>query len=206
MRLPSFKKKVSSIRVPKVNLYPGDPFFDSTSGRVIKWLVGAGRHLIIFTEVIVITSFFSRFYLDVKITDLNKLISQKQSIIESYGTLEQDFREVQNQIDEIEQVLIQQNKFAVFDLLGRSTPPEVTYGSVAFNQGSVTLQGKVTSLESLAQLVENLRTNPNFQRVVVNQIESGSQRSPEMEFSIRLIYTKALQELSSSTGTSTGNR
>ncbi len=197
MRLPFSSAPQRKVKIPKVNLYPDDPFFDSVVGRAMKWLVGAGRHLIIFTELIVITSFFSRFYLDKQLTDLNVSLLQKQAVIESYGDLEERFRQVQNEMEDVEKVLDQQGKLEVFSLLTKVTPPDVEYKNFTLGKGSVSIQGKVGSLRSLSQLVENLKATPEFQRISVSQIERGDSRDPSLQFSIRFIYTKALKEFKS---------
>jgi hypothetical protein len=199
MRLPFVSAPQRKVKIPKVNLYPSDPFFDSVIGRAMKWLVGAGRHLIIFTELIVITSFFSRFYLDKQLTDLNVSLLQKQAVVESYGDLEERFRLVQNQVEDVDKVMSQQGKLEVFTILKKVTPPDVEYQSFSLGRGSVAIQGRVGSLRSLSQLVENLKATPEFQRISVSQIERGDSRDPSLQFSIRFIYTKALKEFKSTT-------
>lgn len=194
MRLPFASASQPEVKVPKVNLYPEDPFFDSVIGRVMRWLVGAGRHLIIFTELIVITSFFSRFYLDRQLTDLNTQIRQKQVVVESYGDFETQFLQAQQQVKDVNRVMNQQGKIQVFDLLYTITPPEVVYTNLSLGSGGVMLQGRANSLRSLTQLVENLKSTPEFQRISVNQVELGDSRDPTIRFSIRFIYTKTLQE------------
>jgi hypothetical protein len=194
MRLPFVAAPQRKVGTPKINLYPEDPFFDTLIGRVMRWLVGAGRHLIIFTELIVITSFFSRFYLDRQITDLNTSLQQKQSVAQSYGNLENEFRQAQQAVADVEQVLNQQGRTEVFRILSTVTPPDVKYSAVSLSQGGVSLQGTVGSLQSMSQFVENLKATPDFQRINVSQLEMGDSKSGTLQFQVRFVYTKALQE------------
>ena len=78
------KKQPAAITI---NLVPKDPFFATIPGRVLKWALSAGRYIVIFTELVVIISFATRFTLDRQVTDLNDTITSKEAIINSYGAL-----------------------------------------------------------------------------------------------------------------------
>lgn len=203
MRLPGLslsRSKKESFQTPKLNLYPEDPFFDTAIGRIMRWAVGAGRHIIIFTELIVIVSFFSRFVLDRQLTDLNSSIQQKQSIIESYGDLESSFRMAQQQEKDIQAILGQQGRLEVFQLLSQITPPDVKYSSISLSGGNLSLVGKAGSLQTLIVLVENAKRNPAFQRISVGRLESGSRSDPNLAFTMNLLYTKGLVEFGGADG------
>jgi hypothetical protein len=62
-----------------VNLLPQDPFFETVFGRFLKWALSIGRYIVIFTELIVILSFASRFTLDRMVTDLTHPQSKRTS-------------------------------------------------------------------------------------------------------------------------------
>jgi hypothetical protein len=90
------KKTTAHIRI---NLLPKDPFLSTPLGRFLTWSLHVGRYLVIFTELVVITSFGSRFVIDRQVTDLNVQLREKQTIIQSYGSLEQDVRTVQKKLE-----------------------------------------------------------------------------------------------------------
>jgi len=203
MRLPGLalsRGKGQSFSTPKLNLYPEDPFFETAIGRIMRWAVGAGRHIIIFTELIVIVSFFSRFVLDRQLTDLNASIGQKQSIIESYGDLEASFRMAQQQETDMQAILAQQGRLEVFDLLSQITPPDVKYSSISLSGGNLSLVGKAGSLQTLIVLVENSKRNSAFQRISVGRLESGDRSDPNLDFTMNLLYTKGLVEFGGADG------
>ncbi len=203
MRLPGFSaigSKAKTFVTPTLNLYPEDPFFDTLIGRAMKWAVGAGRHIIIFTELIVIVSFFSRFVLDRQLTDLNTSITQKQSIIESYGDLEASFRRAEQQENDISAILVQQGRLEIFDILSQITPPGVKYNSISLSGGNLSLVGKAGSLQTLIILVENTKRNPAFQRVSVGRLESGRNLDPTLDFTMNVLYTKGLVEFGGADG------
>ena len=64
-----------------INLLPQDPFYETPIGRVMAWASTVGRYLVIFTEVVVIFSFASRFKLDRDLTDLNATILQNHLLL-----------------------------------------------------------------------------------------------------------------------------
>ncbi len=136
------------IKVPSLNLYPEDPFYETFVGKILRWAVSVGRHIVIFTELVVIGSFFSRFVLDRQLTDLNSSIVQKQAIAESYGSLEQDFRAAQQRTKDIALVLSTQGRWQVLDTLAKATPPGVAYEQLALATDRLTIQGKAGSNQS----------------------------------------------------------
>ena len=78
-----------------INLLPKEEFAASTFGRIIKWLLSTFRVIVIVVEVVVMSAFLSRFWLDARSTDLNDQIKQRQSIIASFSSFEQSFRATQ---------------------------------------------------------------------------------------------------------------
>lgn len=182
------------VTVPSLNLYPEDPFYATVIGKVLRWAVSVGRHIVIFTEVVVIGSFFSRFVLDRQLTDLNSSIVQKQAIAESYGTLEQDFRSVQRRTADIAFVLETQGRWQVLDSLSKVTPPDVSYTQLNLAGDRLSLQGKAKSNQSLSLLIQALQQQPDFGQISISEIQSGDQRDPGVTFSFTIGYQKGLSE------------
>jgi len=67
----------------ELSLLPDSSNPNSFSARFIKWVTTIGRWVMTLTELIVISAFISRFWLDRKNSDLSDLIRQKQAILES---------------------------------------------------------------------------------------------------------------------------
>jgi Tfp pilus assembly protein PilN len=182
------------IKVPSLNLYPEDPFYATLVGKILRWAVSAGRHIVIFTELVVIGSFLSRFVLDRQLTDLNTSIVQKQAIAESYGTLEADFRAAQRKTKDIAFVLSTQGRWPVIDTLAKVTPPDVKYSQISLSVDRLSLEGKANSNQSLSLLLRGLQAQPDFSAISVGEIQSGDQRDPGVTFNITLTYQKGLSE------------
>src|SRR3990167_2747697 len=108
-----------------VNLLSQDAFSASIVGKVLLWALSIGRYIVVFTEAIVILSFLSRFKLDRDLTDLNTGIEQQLAIIQSFGDLEQNIRNLQEKLDFIAALETQLPPQAVVNHLAQAIPPDV---------------------------------------------------------------------------------
>jgi Tfp pilus assembly protein PilN len=175
-------KKAAAIQI---NLLPKDPFYETALGKILKWALSIGRYIVIFTELVVIMSFASRFTLDRQLTDLNTAILQKQTIIESYGDLEQSVRTAQKKIDQYQQIQQTSNIADIFPKLSRVTPPDVRLDELGVTQDGIRFRGNTMSQQSLNLLISNLQLSPDFFNVTVDSIETGDRKDPGYHFSIR---------------------
>jgi len=168
-----------------VNLIPQDPFFETALGRFLKWALSAGRYIVIFTELIVILSFASRFTLDRIVTDLNSALNQKEKVIASYGNLEQKFRFVQRQIEDYQQFKQEANLIDIFPILNENIPNNVVFETLMIRPESINFTGSALSQDSLNVLVNNLQLNPHFAEVSVNKIESRGEKTAGFNFDMK---------------------
>lgn len=178
----------------KINLLPRDPFYDSLIGKGTTWALSVGRYIVIFTELVVILSFLSRFTLDRQVTDLNNAILQKKSIIESYGDLEQNFRTVQRRIDVYGQVKNRRPVGDVFDVLTELTPSDIQLEDLTLNSEGVQIAGRTLSSQSLTRFLTNIQTSPYFTNVTVENISNKDARNPGFEFRLRANLLDALNQ------------
>ncbi|MBI3385346.1 hypothetical protein HY030_04095, partial [Candidatus Gottesmanbacteria bacterium] len=93
--------------LPKINinLMPTEDLERTPAGRFLKWALTVGRYIVIFTELIVLIAFLSRFWLDRTLSDLHESIKQKQAIVKSAKDLEDQARSVQNRLHEVSTIL-----------------------------------------------------------------------------------------------------
>lgn len=176
-----------------INLFPKDPFFKTVFGKGMQWALSVGRYIVIFTELLVILSFVARFTLDRQITDLNKSVEQKKNLILSYGNLETNFRNLQLQIADYQQLATQDNIAEVFPKLTKITPHNVFLEEMQIRQGSIRLKGMVFSQSILNTLVNNITLSPDFSNVVIDKIESLDKNRQGFAFSLKASIGK--QEL-----------
>ncbi|MCC6710882.1 MAG: PilN domain-containing protein [Candidatus Pacebacteria bacterium] len=155
-----------------INLVPKDPFFETLLGRSLKWALSAGRYIVMFTELIVVLSFVTRFYLDRQITDLNRSLFQKESVIRSYGDFEDEVRGIQERLSQYDQIEQEDNIADTFPLLAEVIPSGIKLDELVIYPDRVALKGTVLSQKSLNILINNLQISPDFSNVVVSTIES----------------------------------
>jgi Tfp pilus assembly protein PilN len=183
-RANSRRKKQSSV-VLDVNLMPKDPFFQTTIGRSLKWTVSVGRYIVIFTQLVVIFSFLTRFFLDRQVTDLNVTINQQKTAIEAYSELERDFLFVQAQINDIKQLQQESNLIEVFPLLNETIPSNVIFDELSIKQNEVVFSGIALSQTAFNVLVSNVKLSPHFSDVSMDKVESRGENLPGLTFDMR---------------------
>jgi Tfp pilus assembly protein PilN len=178
------KKNKLTIDQTKINLAPKDPFYESMLGKLTTWALTIGRYLVIFTELVVIVSFLSRFNLDRQVTDLNQQILQKQRVIESYGDLEQNVRDVQKKIETYNQLKAQRPLKEVFDALSGITPADVQYRELTIQGDTVLINAHANSLEALNRFILNIQASTYFVNVVSENISNKDSSTQGFDFQI----------------------
>src|SRR3989338_8701807 len=88
----------------ELNLLPKEVWEKGIVGQLLVWTLSAGRYVVVFTELVVISAFLYRFGLDRALTDLRASLKEKQAIIESYGDLEANFRLVQKKLTTVKTI------------------------------------------------------------------------------------------------------
>jgi len=185
------KKKPAAIRI---NLLPKDPFFATIPGRILKWALSAGRYIVIFTELVVIISFATRFTLDRQVTDLNQSISNKAAIISSYGQLENNFRIAQNKISSYEQLKQSNTIVETFADIKEIIPEGILLDDLVISNDTIIASGTTLSQTAFNLLINNLQISSKFHEVAVDKVESNEDNTqPGFAFSIRA-KTKVIEK------------
>jgi Tfp pilus assembly protein PilN len=189
MFFSSSKAQHVTLDKTKINLAPRDPFYESTLGKLIQWALTIGRYLVIFTELVVILSFLSRFQLDRTVTDLNTAIVQKQRVIESYGDLEQNVRDVQKKIDTYSQLKEKEPFTQSLTKLSAITPTDIRYQDLTIQKGAITIVGHAGSRQAIEQFIVNLQADPYFSNVVSENISNRDSQTTGYDFQISAMVT-----------------
>ncbi len=155
-----------------INLLPESRFEKSAWGQFLKWALTIGRWIVIFTELVVIVAFLSRFKLDRDLTDLYDRIEQKQAIIESVSAFEEEFRLLQKKIKVIKGLEESQlgSEPLIFHLA--STLPEDVYlNNLSIKEGELTLEAYTLSEKGLRIFLINLMASKEFFDISLGQTE-----------------------------------
>lgn len=179
----------------KINLLPKDPFFDSVIGRSLQWALSAGRYIVIFTELVVIASFITRFSLDRQLTDINSDITQKELVIQSYGDLETNFKIAQDKIAKIKSLDQESNIAEVFPFISEITPEGIQLTRLLIRPDGISAEGSTLSQTAFNMFVSNLELSPHFLNVSIDKVESQENDEAGFVFSLRAdtVETKPVQ-------------
>lgn len=162
----------------EISLLPEGENVNSFSARLTLWLTTVGRFVIVFTELIVIGAFISRFWLDRQNSDLSESIRQQKAIIESTSQFEKDYNLLQRRLSVIKSFYKDQPKYSdKIASLAVGTPPDILYRNLSLIQDPTSKQTRAQfeliayNETSLVDYISNLILNPAVSTVGINSIE-----------------------------------
>ena len=174
----------------KINLLPQKGLVTTTGGRVLLWILTSFRIIVIFTEIIVMAAFLSRFWLDAKNTDLSEEISHKKDVLIASSDFEKEFKHVQKRLEVLSE-LSKNDRLATRSLksIRTSLPPDIFLNGVSFSENKFNLTGMSPNEKSIQQLVVNLENKENLENVSLTSINSEKNNPDLLEFEL-LVSTK----------------
>lgn len=185
----------------ELSLLPDSSNPSSFSARFIKWVTTIGRWVMTLTELIVISAFISRFWLDRKNSDLSDLIRQKQAILESTQDFESDFLSLQKRLSFIKSFYNQNYQYgSKISSLISSTPPDLIYQSLVISSDAtskkISADATVTasSETSVIKFISNIRSNSDVETVTIDQIEKKSEEN-NYSISFRATFKDSLTKI-----------
>lgn len=175
----------------KINLIPKDEFEDSSLGKFFKWAVSVGRWIVVFTEFIVICAFLSRFYFDTKLANLFDDLKQKQAIVDSALSFEDNFRELQDKTKMIKTVLAQEKHPAgYFTDINKFLPLNVFLNEIGFDENQINLTGYALSESGLNAFLQNLAAYPATEKITLSNVSNKKGASSGIDFNINAVLKR----------------
>jgi len=178
----------------EISLLPESENPRSFGSLFLKWITTTGRVTIILTELIVISVFISRFWLDRKNSDLSEVLRQKQAILESVIPFEQEFVGLQQRLAYIKDFYSNQPEYSQqIDSLITSTPQNIFYENLSISKDeklkSTTINTSLIAYkeEDIVSFITNLMSNPDIDQVDVNKIEK-KEKENQYSISLTLIF------------------
>lgn len=163
----------------EASLLPDSENINSFTSKAVRWLTTVGRVIIIFTELIVISAFISRFWLDRRNSDISEVLRQQKAILKTTSEFEAQFNSLQKRLNYISQSYKDQPNFSkILSSIVESTPPSIIFKDIAVGSKSakspqITAAVSLISLDeqSIISLINNLTLNPDIDAVTVNTIQ-----------------------------------
>jgi len=172
--MPAQKKEIS--------LLPIDELAKSRFGKFLKWALSFGRWIVIFTELVVILCFLSRFKLDRDLTDLSEKIRRQQAIITSFGDLEKDFRNFQKRLSVIDQLEKEQLlASSLLDEISKILPFDVFLTNLAIQEKEIDISGLSLSEAGFGSFIRKL-SELKFEKTVLKKVTKN--KTGEIEFKL----------------------
>jgi hypothetical protein len=163
----------------ELSLLPNEANQNTPLARLLRWLTTVGRFIIVFTELIVISAFLSRFWLDRKNSDLSEVLRQQKAILGSTADFEKEFSSLQTRLKFISTFYQKQPDYPnTIKSLVNTVPAGIFFQN--FNLGqSETDPTRLTSVlslytyqeDSIISFITNLTLNPDIDSVNVRRIE-----------------------------------
>lgn len=178
---------INAIKITKakhINLLPRDDFQSSIFGRILKWALSSFRVMVIITELVVMSAFLSRFWLDAKNSDLNETLSVKKAQVLAYSDVEKEFNLYQRKINVAKSIYLG-NKNS--DLIGDITnlmPEDLVLSSIQKTEEGIQIKAVAFSERSVAQFLVNLGSLKSLSDVNLSQVASSVDNSFATTFTI----------------------
>jgi len=164
-------------RKTAIEFLPQEDWEKGTFGKILKWTLTVGRYIVIFTELVVILAFLSRFKLDRDLTDLGEKIKQQQAIIQASSDFEKEFRFLNKRIQTIESLRKEQLETeGVLSEIASLTPLDVQLTEFSITGSQLSFNAFSLSERGLGTFLKKLKESSKFQNISLSQIsveESG---------------------------------
>jgi hypothetical protein len=179
----------------EISLLPQDENPNSIGARILRWSTGVGRYVMVFTELIVILAFISRFWLDRKNSDLSEILRQQKAILATTADFEQQYQLLSQKLDLVKASYDSQPDFSYYlKSLAKSTPPQISYRDINISpepDQPLSLSAGLSSFseDAIVEFISNLIKNPDIAKINVKNIEKKD-KSNLYSLSILIIFNQ----------------
>lgn len=175
----------------EIEFLPQEEWEKTSFGKFLKWLLTVGRYIVIFTELIVILAFLSRFKLDRDLTDLYEQINNKQQIIQSYADFESDFRFLQKQLSTIQGLRKEQLQTKqLMEEIATLTPIDVYFSDLTISGNKASFTANALSEAGLATFINNLKRSGHFSNLEIGNLAFGTGEGVGISFTLKSQISK----------------
>jgi hypothetical protein len=160
----------------EISLLSEENVVKTLTDKTVKWILSVGKYIVIFTNLVVIGAFLSRFWLDRQNTDLSEKIRQQKAILSSVQNFEKEFRLFQSRLTKIKDEF--NSEYGPADpllIIAESLPADLLLSDFKFTENNgkiqVNLKAQIFSEVGLANFIDNLLSQPEISSVQVRTIE-----------------------------------
>ncbi|MDP3918236.1 MAG: PilN domain-containing protein [Candidatus Woesebacteria bacterium] len=173
------------INRPKhINLLPSDNLQSTTLGRILKWALSSFRVMVIITELIVMSAFLSRFWLDSRNSDLNEEIDINKAQVLAYAEVEKEFRMYQKKLSVAKDLYSESKRSDLVKKISDLMPSDLVLSSIQESEGGIQIKALSYSERSIVQFLINLESLKEITDVNLSQVASSIENSSITTFTI----------------------
>ena len=155
----------------QINLIPDTG--DSMLVQFLNWALTIGRLLIILVETLALSVFLYRFSLDMQTQDLKDKIKIQRSIVQSFQTQEDTFRNLQSRLALVKK----------YDNQSASSPKilndviekgrgHITFRKIYISNEVIRIEAQAPNITNLTEFVNFLKTYPTVTSVSIDKVEN----------------------------------
>ena len=155
----------------EINLLPADKFAVSAFGRILNWLLSTFRFITIVVELLVMTAFLSRFWLDARNSDLSDEMEQKVALLASAQEFEQEFNAVKEKINIYTSISASEDSvLTALKKIPTILPEGITLDSLSLAADGTRLSGSAQTEEQISQFLVNLGSIKEYENPLLTQV------------------------------------
>ncbi len=145
----------------------------SFTDKFLNWALSAGRIVVILTEIVALSAFMYRFFLDRQLIDLHTKIRQEQAIISFSKASEDKYRNLQDRLSIASRFSkLEQDEVKVLKDILTLAPNGTTFNNIITSITNVRISASFTQISNLGEFVDSLKSYPNVASVSVDKIEN----------------------------------
>ncbi len=154
-----------------INLLPGRD--NSVLIQFLNWALSIGRLLIILVETLALGTFLYRFTIDYQIVDLKDEVQWQRSIVRSYQTQEEIYRNFKKRLELLKTLDAHSGKSPLIlnDIIEMGSG-YVTFKSINLTATGVRIEAKASTLTPLSAFVSSLKEDPRVTSVSIDKVEN----------------------------------
>ncbi len=145
----------------------------SFTDKFLSWALSAGRVVIIITEIIALSVFLYRFFLDRQLIDLHTKIKQQQAIIAFSKTNEDKYRNLQDRLFVSARFSkLGQDEVKILKDIIALSPADATLDNITNSDTNVKINARFSQISTLGTFVDSLKSYPGIAGISVDKIEN----------------------------------
>lgn len=171
-----------------INLLPQKGFETSTAGRVLAWVLSTFRIIVIFTELIVMSAFLLRFWLDAQNSDLGDEIDEKQAVLAASLSSEKEFKDNQKRLGVYKEFTSRKYSYnQVLKEITKSFPGNVFLTSIDLAEDKIELDAVSSTERDIQQTIVNLSGKTIFKEVKLLDASTDKGNPSLIKFKLEIL-------------------